>query len=981
MNSDWKRQCGFCGVYCPNWEARCTHVSRHFTAGMRMIPDWKDPWPADRENQDQPPDEDDDDDNESDQDGNGHQYDFNNNISSSRPSYDPRNEPRGGNRTGSRRFDERTSGRVNEARDEEQEMKCLNDLPNGEDQSPGNGDPGAIEPRSKRLSCLVGAKPPTDQTTTSTFEFIRKLGYGSFGTVDEVVHCSTKTHFARKSIRAPLNRSPPILAQARREVAALCNLRHLHIIGVVAYYILEDQFSIIMSPVADGNLSEYMLSDSSAPLIKSKNLSKWIGCLTAAVSYMHNKSWQHLDIKPSNILVHGGHVMLSDFGGAQRVDDLHSKIARESTCTFTPMYCAPELATRRQNPIRAGASDIFSLGCVFLEMATVIHRQSLKSFEQLRAFESGNGSYHMNSKKSLTWIHHLWDLDEALGLNRQHGLHIIYSMLSDDPRKRPTARYIEESYYYYQLYRSGQEEKHMEEEKYLVVATAENKTPFDPMNVARRWFTTCSSNHKNCSEPPRDFFPSRILNVGTDSNLIHLQSSKDFPSPYVALSHVWGAGSILKTTSKTLRAMTQGIEISSLSHAFSDAVRITRALGLKYLWIDALCILQDRMDDWVSESSQMHKIYSHSSLTICLASDGNAGYGGTKTLADGPKKDESKAMCLTCSRGYNEFEHLCDDTPTTMLLDSPWSNRGWTLQERILSPRVLYYSSTRMAWECRGNRTTLDIVSRIRESFKTLSVNQTLIASRKRCWEMPLTKLSQECNDLWRIVVKEYTKRHLTFSDDKLPALAGVAAEIASLSGQKYLAGLWNDDLIHSLLWCLDFATTPLPRPSRYRAPSWSWAAIDSPVTWSKAILDTPDHEEAKVLSWKVTPQWEQSPFGQVSHGGYLTMQGSMQKVSIERTQSQAILDAETQVRFAFAQWDCLEAPRYDNPRSDGGDVLGGLWCLRILNGSGLLLRELKEGTPDTFQRVGVYRLNEGRDEEANLGKLWHGTVRTVVII
>lgn len=107
-----------------------------------MIPDWKDPWPEDREDQDQPPDEDDDDDNESDRDDSGPQYDFNNSMSSSRPSYDPRNEPRGGNRKESRMSNETTSGRGKDSQDEEQEMKCLSDLADGEDQSSKNEDPG-----------------------------------------------------------------------------------------------------------------------------------------------------------------------------------------------------------------------------------------------------------------------------------------------------------------------------------------------------------------------------------------------------------------------------------------------------------------------------------------------------------------------------------------------------------------------------------------------------------------------------------------------------------------------------------------------------------------------------------------------------------------------------------------------------------------------------------------------------------------------
>lgn len=986
INSDWKRQCGFCGETFTDWDTRCVHVSGHFATGLRMRPHWKDPWPEDDENDDHPPDQDDNRDDEDDDDenhggDNSYQDHFSNDRSNSRPGH-PSNAPEGGNGKRPRRSHKDSNGRSKNFQSDGMEMQHSNEtIVDGEqDRRDESAQPAVQNPEPS--SYLAPTKSPTSQTPIVGFEFVRKLGYGAFGTVDEVLHPNTKTYFARKSIRTHLHHSLPALAQARREVVALCSLRHVHIVGVVAYYTLEDQFSIIMSPVAEGNLSEYMLNDRSAPLTKSSNLSKWMGCLTSAVSYMHEKSWQHLDIKPSNVLVTGGHVMLSDFGGALLMDGSHPKTSMGSSCAVTPMYCAPELATRNRKPVIAGASDIYSLGCVFLEMATVIHRRSLKSFEHLRAFETGDGSYHSNFRKSWTWIHHLWDIDEALGLARQHGLQIISSMLSDDPRKRPTARYIEDSYHYYHLYRSQQEDKHIEEEKYLIITTADTRDRFDPMNVARRWFTNCSTNHKSCSCPTRDFFPSRILNVGTDSEFIHLQSSNDSPSPYVALSHCWGAGNILKTTTKTLRAMTQGIEISSLSHAFSDAVRITRALGLKYLWIDSLCILQDRIEDWVSESSQMHKIYSHSSLTICLASDGNAEFGGNRSLAEKPKEEDPNPMCLTCTKGYNEFEHLCDDTPTTMLLDSPWSKRGWTLQERILSPRVLYYSSTRMAWECGGNRSTLDIVSQMRENLKMLSIRKTISASRKRCWDSPLTKPSQEFSKLWRDIVKEYSKRQLSVSQDKLPALAGVASEIASLSGQKYLAGLWNNDLIHSLLWCRDFATTPLPPPVQYRAPSWSWAAIDSPITWSKAILDFPDDEEAKILSCTVTPESEKSPFGRVSSGGSLKIQGPMQKVLIERSQSHNILDVETRMPFAFAQWDCLDAQHYGRSRLDFSSGADELWCLRILGGAGLLLRESREGAPDTFRRVGVFRFHESSAAgESGLGGIQRGDIRSVAII
>ncbi|KAH7364326.1 hypothetical protein BKA65DRAFT_134867 [Rhexocercosporidium sp. MPI-PUGE-AT-0058] len=991
INSDWKRQCGFCGENFTDWDTRCAHVSGHFTTGLRMQPHWKDPWPENDENDDHPPppDEDDNGDDNEDDDGENHGNDntyqdhFSDDRSNSRPGYEPSNtrgsEGEGGKRPRRSHWDSNGGNKTHQ--NDGMEMDHSEETTIDEEQGRQDEFAHPTVQSSEPTSYVAPSKSPPPQTATSSFEFVRKLGYGAFGTVDEVLHSGTKTHFARKSIRTALHHSLPALAQARREVVALCSLRHVHIVGVVAYYTLEDQFSIIMSPVAEGNLSEYLLNDCSTPLTKSTNLSKWMGCLTSAVSYMHEKSWQHLDIKPSNVLVTGGHVMLSDFGGALLTDGSQPKPSMGSSCAVTPMYCAPELVTRSQKPIIAGASDIYSLGCVFLEMATVIHRQSIKSFERLRTIETGDGSYHSNYRKSWTWIHHLWDIDEALGLARQHGLQIISSMLSEDPRKRPTARYIEDSYHCYHLYRSQQEDKHIEEEKYLFITTANTMDRFDPMNVARRWFTNCSRNHKHCSSPARDFFPSRILNVGTDSEFIHLQSSNNSPSPYVALSHCWGAGNILKTTTKTLRAMTQGIKISSLSHAFSDAVRITRALGLKYLWIDSLCILQDRIEDWVSESSQMHKIYSHSSLTICLAGDGNAESGGNRSLTEKPKSEDPNPMCLTCTKGYNQFEQLCDDTPTTMLLDSPWSKRGWTLQERILSPRVLYYSSTRMAWECGGNRSTLDIVSQMRRNLKMLSISKTITASRKRRWDSPFTKPSQELNKLWRDIVKEYSKRQLSVAQDKLPALAGVASEIASLSGQKYLAGLWSNDLIHSLLWCRDFATTPLPPPLEYRAPSWSWAAIDSPITWSKAIIDFPDDEEAKVLSCTVTPESEKSPFGQVLSGGSLKIRGSMQKVLIKRSHSHDILDVETRIPFAFAQWDCQDNQHYGRALLDFDGGADELWCLRILGDSGLLLREDVEGVPDTFRRAGVFRIHDSRNRESGLGGTRQGDVRSIAII
>ncbi|KAL2065015.1 hypothetical protein VTL71DRAFT_4155 [Oculimacula yallundae] len=999
INSDWKRQCGFCGATFTRWYERCAHVGDHFTSGsLRMLPDWKDPWLETDENGDQPPDEDDDDrgddgnDNhdEDDDEDHGHnrrhkhsrnsdQRQFGNDKFSSRSGYKPGNEAGSRNSKRSRRSFDSSNGRSQQCQSDDMELgNSVNDIDCEKRSRQAEKSQSEVQSSEQTLR-IAPTKSPNSQSAVEGFEFVRKLGYGTFGKVDEVFHPGTKTCFARKSIRTSLHRSLPALAQARREVVALCSLRHVHIIGVVAYYTLEDQFSIIMSPVAEENLSEYMLNESAAPLTKRSNLSKWMGCLTSAVSYMHEKSWQHLDIKPSNILVTGSHVMLSDFGGAMKIS--LPKTSQGSSCIVTPMYCAPELANGSPKAMLAGASDIFSLGCVFLEMVTIIYRQSLKTFQGLRSFEALDGSYRSSLKICWIWIQCLWDIDNALDLTAQHTLHVIISMLSDDPWKRPKARNIEKTYHYHDLCRSQQPRNIMEDETYLLVTAADTKDQFDPLNVAQRWLANCSSNHKNCSITTRSFFPSRILDVGIDSALIYLKSSNRFLCPYVALSHCWGAGNVLTTTTESLVAMSQGIAISSLSKTFSDAVRITRALGFQYLWIDSLCIIQDQIDDWISESSQMHKIYSHSSLTLCLATDGNAAADGKRFLSEKPEAKVANPKCLTCAKRHNEFDQLCDDTPTTMLLDSPWSKRGWTLQERILSPRVLYYSPTRMAWECGGSRSTFDMVSRMRENLKMLSIRKTAASIPKRVQDSPFIKHAQAFSRLWRDVVKEFSKRHLTFPQDKLPALAGVASRISLLSGQQYVAGLWDYNLMHSLLWCRDFATTPLPAPAQYRAPSWSWAAIDSPVTWSKAILDFVDHEDAKILGYNVVPEYKKSPFGSVAGGGYLAIRGSMQKVLIEKGQSHNVLDMETRIPFAFAQWDCLNPRLHGRLQVQLDDSAHELWCMNITTGSGLLLREDEMGVHDTFHRVGVFRILENRSGAAVRDETRRRDVRSIGIV
>jgi len=969
VNSDWKKQCGFCGFVFTSWEARCEHVGQHFIDGKRMITDWKDPWRSASGTFSQDGDDDNDDNDDNDDDAGGDE-DNHDDIYEADPhncadkdhenpgnfQKDTPNDGKGSNHEGQRQSTSFKSDHFGEVNGESRESERL---------------PGRI---ANYPSATYSPRHHCGQEPTNAFKHIRKLGYGTFGAVDEVEHRASKIHFARKIIRFSPSRSASSLAQAQREVTVLRRLKHPHIINVLASYGWDGHLAIIMFPVAKRNLFEFLLDENATTLPEILKLSVWLGCLISAVSYIHGHSCYHMDIKPHNILISGSHVMLADFGGALITEKPQSKNAFESTSIITPMYCAPEITSSDASSFMPGAGDIFSLGCVFLEMVTVMHREKLPAFVDFRTFGSRNAAYSSDSRKIWIWINHLSYINESLGFPQQNWLRIIRSMLSVHPKQRPTAQDIIHSY----LIDNFQERReNSDEEKYLVVSNSNGSLSL--IDAARLWLAECRTSHERCCEPMSDFIPSRILDVGTYRDSIRLQQTLlGCASPYVTLSHCWGGGGeILKMTKQTLKTMKSGIQISSLPATFAAAVRLTRALGFKYLWIDSLCIIQDSREDWMTESSQMGKIYSHSSLTISAVSGGAyCPNDEPKMLYYQPVLGKPKALCDSCSSGHTGFEFLSDDTATTMLLNSPWFTRAWILQERILSPRVLYFSSTSMAWECNSSFTTFDTVGQIGKALRLQFAQKATLSDPKFHLRDLTIQLRSKSMTMWRDIVREYSRRKLTFAQDKLPALAGVASKLAEKTGYTYVAGLWLQDLLPTgLLWFRDFATTPITRP-QYRAPSWSWASIDSHVAWSKSLPEENVRAKVEIIQCEISLASKISPFGAIS-GGYIEIKGSLKRVTVARKGSEQLLKRPSLTPFAFAQWDALE-DEHGAAVLDGGEQNQSqmLWCLSIIKGVGLILREKKS---ECFERVGLFWIQGDLVEESKLHDSWEPRTITIV--
>ena len=231
---------------------------------------------------------------------------------------------------------------------------------------------------------------------------VGELGKGGFGFVDHVVSTISHQQYARKLIPRgkTFKKDKQVLKDFTKELSNLKQLSHKHLVELVGSYTDNRYVALVMLPVADTNLQTFLerahLDEGSRSYLRP-----FFGCLTSALCYLHDNRIRHKDIKPSNILIKGDQVYFTDFGTALDWSDRGSSITLTAAPT-TPRYCAPEVIAYTE---RSSSSDIWSFGCVFLEMWTVLRCHTL---EDLRTHMTANGSgakeYHSNLEANTSWI-------------------------------------------------------------------------------------------------------------------------------------------------------------------------------------------------------------------------------------------------------------------------------------------------------------------------------------------------------------------------------------------------------------------------------------------------------------------------------------------------------------------------------------------------------------------------------------------------
>ncbi|KAE9378668.1 HET-domain-containing protein, partial [Stipitochalara longipes BDJ] len=339
------------------------------------------------------------------------------------------------------------------------------------------------------------------------------------------------------------------------------------------------------------------------------------------------------------------------------------------------------------------------------------------------------------------------------------------------------------------------------------------------------WLQRCLETHHTCNQAasqvrPERILPTRLLDVFLSEHATRIVTNFTGHIEYSTLSHCWGRTPIIQTTRSLLKQYEETIPLSDLSRTFREAILVCRSLRIQFLWIDSLCIVQDDPLDWERESVRMADVYSGSYLNLAAA----AAADGTEGLFF----QRLECIEVRCKLSTGEQDEVfISNSPSNYFMDSresPLASRAWALQEKVLPPRTLIFGKDQLHWECHEELKS-------ESSRKNMQIDQSFSSSLRRYLSSkPQANegISAQCK-LWYKMLEAYTRCDLTKSEDKLPAIAGLSNAFSRRSGFKYIAGLWEEDLEMGLLWrSLYPKETQLP-PS-YRAPTWSWAALDTEV-------------------------------------------------------------------------------------------------------------------------------------------------------
>ena len=350
------------------------------------------------------------------------------------------------------------------------------------------------------------------------------------------------------------------------------------------------------------------------------------------------------------------------------------------------------------------------------------------------------------------------------------------------------------------------------------------------------WIDQCSKHHGGCQGNGEAWYPTRLLDL-SEAQVVKLIISKD-SSPkgsYITLSHRWSDQPFKKLTPSTISHLQHGIDVSRLPQVFQDAINIARHLRITYLWIDALCIVQDEPGclDWKIESQTIDKIYSFAFLNVSatMSLDGSESLFQERSWKFLLPTEVKLEVNGEVQKRYMQNANIWDDEIT----EAPLNRRGWVFQERFLARRVLHFGQSQIGWECQELEALEMFPNGLPQVCATSSLNKSKVVSRMAKMKHQSDEASElDLVDLWQELVTAYSRCGLTFPHDKRVAISGVSRRMQEARTDRYAAGMWEKGMAHDLAWWRlseDREAFPIDRTCS-RAPSWSWTSVDGEIVF-----------------------------------------------------------------------------------------------------------------------------------------------------
>ncbi|QDS78034.1 hypothetical protein FKW77_003054 [Venturia effusa] len=429
--------------------------------------------------------------------------------------------------------------------------------------------------------------------------------------------------------------------------------------------------------------------------------------------------------------------------------------------------------------------------------------------------------------------------------------------------------------------------------------------------LLRAWVEDCDSKHEECRPlEAATEYPTRVIDVGlTESPVLRLVESGSLGERelssfrYVALSYPWGRkGSHAHMCTTTDNLETHKRQIPDvLPKTLADAVTVTRSLGIRYLWIDMLCIVQGNDGDFPQESGRMELVFSSAYLVLAatsadgsssgfldrnswreLKSDENEGQFGRNIVAL-PSPQGTAGSTIYIAGGFDDF---ADD-----VRNGPLNKRGWVFQERALARRTIHFTKNQTYWEC-GHGIRCETLTKIKNPYEAFLGDPHFPSYGLRY---------NKGGDIafYERLYEQYSTLAFSQPEDRSNAVGGLEQRLLralKAKGGSDLGnfGIFDDYWGRGLLWKRSEQTPQMDRLLEGAhggppAPSWSWMGHTGGITFLK-----PESHSVEWLTNEVVFPWSRSTDPRTStnvHRGALGLRGFARDFTVGQSDDAAEKD------------------------------------------------------------------------------------------